>query len=271
MLEIRYVSEDNIDDLLNVCSGGRLFAPADDPTLMQGREIRKQWLLHMRENYGNCAKVAYLDGRPVAQILYYPEESMLHVEEPRKNVVFLKCIFNPVTDAQRKGVCDALMKSLLYDCQQGLGCLGGGKCDFLVTQTFPHEGALPLADFYRKYGFREADGEMYREIDGEYRPRNAPRFRALSGDRGRVTITYNPECEWGYYFAMTAGGLLRERNPGLQVVVINNGENPEVYRSRPYLPLIAASTIANGKLMDSFLFWVDREACLRNIEEALRE
>jgi hypothetical protein len=46
---------------------------------------------------------ARADGKPVAQILFYPEETIPFNHNPRKNVVHLQCIFNPNPEAQHRG------------------------------------------------------------------------------------------------------------------------------------------------------------------------
>jgi len=63
-MRLENVSEENLDDLFEICSGYRAFAPRDDPTLEKGREIKRRLLLDMLDRHGPCAKIAYLDGRP---------------------------------------------------------------------------------------------------------------------------------------------------------------------------------------------------------------
>ena len=78
-----------------------------------------------------------MDGKPVAQILFYPEETMPYIREPRKDVIHLQCIYSPFPDTQRKRAGAALMRVLINECETGLSCLGGRSCSFLVTRPFP--------------------------------------------------------------------------------------------------------------------------------------
>ena len=269
MLRIEDISEDNLEDVFKVCSWNRPFATKDDPTLEKGREIKRRWLLDTLEKHGPCTKIAYLDERPVAQILFYPEETIPFNHDPRKDVLHLQCIFNPFPEAQRKGVGNALMKELLEECRSGLKCMGGKPCSFVVTTIFPHEGQLPLDAFYSKYGFKQGNQEMYLEIAGEYVPRKILENRRLPEDRGRALNFYNPPCEWGYFYAVKVKELLKETRQDLPVEIINLWERPEEYIKRSHKQQVAARTIINTQEPDPFVFWVDREAFRRNAEEAL--
>lgn len=64
-LIIKEVDEANLDDIFKICSYRRL----NDPLQRIGIEMKKGWLLEILDRYGPCTKVAYLDGRPVVQVL----------------------------------------------------------------------------------------------------------------------------------------------------------------------------------------------------------
>lgn len=70
-IRIENLQDSNIEDFIHVCSSKRL----NDPIHQQGIRLKRQWLHEMLEKYGPCAKVAYYNGKPVAQILFYPEEA----------------------------------------------------------------------------------------------------------------------------------------------------------------------------------------------------
>jgi GNAT superfamily N-acetyltransferase len=273
LLRVENISEENLEDVFKICSWNRAFAPTDDPVLEKAREFKRRWLLDMLEQYGPCTKIAYLDGKPVAQILFYPEETVPYLHHPRKDVINLKCILNPFPEAQRKGVGAALMKALVDEGYTGLDCLGGRPCRFVVTRPFPHEGDLPLADFYEKYGFKQGHQEMFLEIKEKYVPMDIPKLSPLPEDRGRTILLYNVNCEWGYYYATTARDLIQSKHPDHPVEVFNSWKEPEEYKKRgDGWMLIAVGILVNGKVPENpFIFWVDRKAFLRNVEEAMRQ
>jgi GNAT superfamily N-acetyltransferase len=271
LLRIEDISEENLDDVFKICSWDRAFAPKDDPVLEKSREIKRRWLLDMLERHGPCNKIAYLDGRPAAQVLFYPEETITFYHDPRKDVLHLQCIFNSLPEAQHKGVGDALMKALVDECHTGLDCMRGRACSFVVTKPFPHEGDLPLDEFYSKYDFKLGNQELYLEVKGDYVPREILENRRLPEDLGRAVNFYNPTCEWGYFYAIRVKELLQGVNPDLPVDVFNLWERPEEYMKRSHKQQIAARTIINGREITPFLFWVDKDAFRREAEKALRK
>jgi GNAT superfamily N-acetyltransferase len=273
LIKIKDVSEENLDDVFRICSSNRVFASLDNPIVGKARDLKRRWLLDMLEKHGPCTKIAYLDGNPVAQVLFYPEDAVPYLHNPRKNVLNLKCIFNAFPETREKGTGAALMKALLDECHSGLDCLGVRPCRFVVTRPFPHEGDLPLANFYEKYGFKQGQGEMFLEIKDKYVPMEIPELKSLPEDRGRTILLYNPNCEWGYYLAVSARDLIHSKHPNHPVEVFDSWEDPYEYKKRGGgWMLIAAAILVNARIPENpFIFWVDRDAFLKNVENAMRQ
>jgi hypothetical protein len=267
-MRLEDVSEENLDDLFEICSGYRAFAPRDDPVLGEGIEIKRRLLLDMLDRHGSCAKIAYMDGKPVAQILFIPEETMPYISDPRRDVIHLKCIYSPFPGTQRRGAGGALMRDLVDECETGLSCLGGRPCSFLVTRLFAHEGDLSLSEFYGKYGFMEGPQEMFLEIKREYVPREASGYQPLPEDLDKTIILYNPLCEWGCFAAHKIKELIQGLYPDLPVKTFNIWERPEEYMKRPLQRATSARVIVNTQL-NTINFWTNREAFLRNVKEIL--
>lgn len=272
MLKFEDISNENIDDVFKICSWNRLYASTEDPLLVKSREFKRWWLLDMLEKYGPCTKIAYLDGKPVAQTLFYPEETVPYLHNPRKDVLNLLCVYNPLPETQRKGVGAALMKALLDEGHTGLDCLGGKPCRFVVTRPFPHEGELPITDFYEKYGFKQGHQEMFLEIKEKYVPMNIPELSPLPEDYGRTILLYNINCEWGYWYAMMVRELIQSKHPDHPIEVFNSWKEPDEYMKRGGSWMgIAAAILVNAKVPENpLLIYYDRDAFLRNVEEAMR-
>jgi hypothetical protein len=268
MMRLEDVSEENLDDLFEICSGHRGFAPRDDPIIGKSVEIKRRLLLDILDSHGPCAKIAYIDGKPVAQILFIPEETMPYVHDPREDVVFLQCIYSPFPDTQRKGAAAALMKDLINECETGLSCLGGKPCSFLVTRPFAHEGDLSLSEFYGKYGFRHGSQEMFLEVKRDYGPREASDYQPLPEDLGKTVILYNPLCEWGHFAAHRIKELLQESDQGFIVKTFNVWERPEEYLKRP-LPRVTSARVIVDTQVNNISFWTNREAFIRNVKGVL--
>jgi hypothetical protein len=267
LLNVGNFSDENLEDVFKICSHNRF----DGPLHEKGIEVRRRWLIDMLVQHGPCVKIAYLDRRPVAQIAFYPEETMPYINDPRKDVVNLQCIYSPFPEAQRKGAAAALMKALVEECHTGLDCLGGRPCSFVVTRPFQHEGDLPLDEFYEKYGFRQGLKEMFLEIKEKYVPREISEYRPLPEDRGRAIILFNPACEWGYFAAFKVKELLQDVDLNLPVEIFNIWERPKGYMKRPIQNVTSARVIVKGQVISGGIFWTDREAFRREVEEALRK
>ena len=259
MIIVKDVCEGNIEDVFRVCSHSRL----DDQLQRKGMEMKRAWLLRMLEEHGPCTKIAYLDGRPVAQILFYPEETVPFIPDPRQGAVILNCAYNPFPEAQGKGAASSLVRNLVEEAGAGLKCLRGEPCNFIAAKPFDTGTGLSMGEFFARCGFSSADGEMYLEVHGKYRPRRLVEYRPLPEDKGRALIFYDAMCEWGYGFAVQVGRVIHEIERGYPFEMIDQWETPEEAIRRGNQQLIV-----NGHVMQSF--WTDREAFRSEVEEAIR-
>ncbi|MDH5201232.1 MAG: GNAT family N-acetyltransferase [Candidatus Bathyarchaeota archaeon] len=259
MIIVKDVGEGNIEDVFRVCSHSRL----DDPLQRKGMEIKRTWLLRMLEEYGPCTKIAYLDGRPVAQILFYPEEAVPFIPDPREGAVVLNCAYNPFPEARGKGAASSLVRSLAEEAGAGLKCLRGEPCSFIAAKPFETGEGLSMTEFYSRCGFSRADSEMYLEISGKYQPRDQLPYEPQEEDEGKTIMFYDPMCEWGYGLAIRVRDLIQDIKPGYPFEMVDPWERPgeSVRRGNQQL-------IVNGHVMQSF--WTDRETFRREVEAAIR-
>jgi GNAT superfamily N-acetyltransferase len=257
-VSVRDVDASSIDDVFRICS----FKNLDDPLQGRGMEIKRRWLLEMLGRYGPCTKLAYLDDRPVAQILFYPEEAVSYVLSSREGAVVLHCAYNPFPDAQGRGVSTRLLTEFIEECERGPRLLGGGRCSFIVARPFDTGEGLGLGEFYGRNGFREAGAELYLEISGRYVEAEPAERMPVPEDAGRAVVFYEPVCEWGYPFAVRVRSLIHEMAPDLPVSLFNSWEQPQEYskRGRQWLTV-------NSEAIRSL--WTDREAFRREIGQAL--
>lgn len=272
MLMVEDISEQNLKDVFEICSRAFKISPSDtfgNILYRKGLEVRKQWLLDRLAQQGHCVKIAYLDGKPVAQIQFCPEETIPYIRDPRKDVVDIMCTYNPIPEAQRKGVATALVKALTDECDSGLGCLGGRPCRFVATLPFPYEARPSLPRFYEKCGFKQGHKEMFLEIKGEYEAREIPEYRPLPRDLDRTIILYNPACVWGYFYAFRVQELVQGMDPDHPIEIYDIWENPEEYTRRNLQRVTAGRAIVKGQVLSGGIFWTDREAFLREMKEAM--
>jgi GNAT superfamily N-acetyltransferase len=257
---VRDVTESNIDDVFRVCSHKKL----NDPLQRPGIELRRRWILGMLDEYGSCVKVAYLDGRPAAQLLFYPEEATPFIPKPRKGVMLLRCVYNPFKEAQGKGVSTALMKNLVEECRAKPGSLKGSSCRFIATEAFNTGEGIPMEKFYASNGFEKRGDEMILEIDGWYAPSQRLIYIPHIDDRDRAYAIYNPTCEYSYPFATRVRDILRGTYPELPVELINQWEDPS-----ESMRLANHWLVVNGVQIKSSLH--DGEALNREISQAVEK
>lgn len=263
-VRIENLQNSNIDDLIQVCSSKKL----DDPIHQRGIALKKAWLREMLRSYGPFAKIAYLHERPVAQILFYPEEADPTSILKRRCVIHLSCIYNPAPEAKRRGIGTRILQSLVEDCRSGAGCLRGTPCWFIVTRPFDTGEALPLHQFYSRKGFKSSPtdpGVMYLPISEPYQPEPPQgEYDPLSEDRGRAAVFYGPSCEFSYPFAISIAETIREIAPGLPIELINQWERPKESIRRKNCEIIV-----NARPIKTF--FMEKEKFQREVKEALEK
>jgi hypothetical protein len=271
VLSIRDVDEENLDDLFKVCSIAYSIGTNIEDNLLyynNGKHIRSQWILGMNESIGCCVKIAYLNSKPVSQIMFCPETEIPFIVNPRNNTIQILCLYNPFPETQRKGVASALLKNLIQDCREGR-YFKGESCEMIVTAPFPTMGRQALLKLYKKLGFNHGFKEMYLEINGNYSPRENPDYHYLPGDENQINIFYNPSCEWGFFFAKTSETLIRKIDLSHRINIFNTWENPNELITRSVQRVTAGRTFINGKRIAAH-FWSNREGYIKEIKDVLK-
>jgi GNAT superfamily N-acetyltransferase len=258
---VKDLQESNLDDLIYVCSSKKL----SDPVHMKGVALKKAWLKKMLERYGPLAKIAYLDEKPVAQILFHPEEASPTSILRRRGVIHLDCIYNATPEARQLGIASKLLQSLVEDCRQGKGCLQGTPCRFIVARAFNTGEALSLSQFYTRRGFKPSpteSGIMYLPISEPYQPEPSQgEYESLPEDKGRAIVFYNPACEFFYPFALRIAESIEEIAPSVPIELVNEWIRPEESIKRK-----GCTIIVNARPIKTF--FMDKENFQREVREA---
>lgn len=259
-VKIENLQESNIDDLIYVCSSKRL----GDPIHEEGVTLKKRWLREMLAKHGSCAKIAYHNGKPAAQILYYPEEADVTKPHRRENVLVINCIYNPTPEAQKLGIGTKLLKSVIQDAKDRSTCLGKKPCKFILAKAFNTGEFLSMPEFYRKNGFLPAPegGRMYLPIEGSYESiTSIGEYEPLDEDKNKAVIFYTPVCQFGYPFAVKIKGLVEEAAPNIKIEMINEWGKPEEAIKRKNWWLIV-----NAKPIKTF--FMEKEKFQKEIRQA---
>jgi hypothetical protein len=259
-ITVRDVDESNLEDVFRVCSHGKL----DDPLQQKGIELRRSWLRRILRDNVSCSKIAYLDSAPVAQLLFYPEESAPFIPQPRRGVVLLRCVYNPFKEAQGKGASTALVKNLIEECRGDPPYLKGVRCRFIASEAFNTGEGTPMEKFYASNGFEKKNGEMALLINGTYTPTSKLDYHPNESDRGKAIALYNPTCEYSYPFATRVRDLLNSIYPKLTVKLINQWEDPaESIRLGNHWLTVNGTPIVSS--------WNEKESLIKEIKQAVEK
>jgi predicted GNAT family acetyltransferase len=251
-VRIENLQESNIDDLIHVCSGKKL----TDPVHMRGVELKKHWLREMLEKYGSCAKIAFYGEKPVAQILYYPEEADITKASRRKNVLIIQCVYNPMPEAQKRGIGTQLLRSVIQDAKNRKTPLGLSPCRFMLARAFNTGEFLSLTDFYRKNGFLPTPEENLYCLQMEAGYESAKpvgKYKPLPEDKNKAIIFYSPTCQFSYPFALRTSEIIKEVAPQIEIEFVNEWEKAEeaIKRRNQWL-------VVNSKPIHTFFMDTDR-------------
>lgn len=259
-IRIENLKDSNLDDLIYVCSSKRL----EDPVHREGMRLKRLWLKEMLDKYGSCAKIAYYNEKPAAQILFYPEVADRAKMFTRDGVLFINCIYNPTPEAQRLGLGKMLLQNVVEEAKRGESCLGRKPCRFILANAFNTGEFLPMPHFYRKYGFlpSEEGSALYLPIKGEYEPVPSAEYRPLEEDRGKAVILYGSKCQFSYPFAKRVEAIIRETLPQVTIEMINEWEKPEESAKRGNWWLVV-----NAKPIQTF--FMDTENFKAEIKQAV--
>lgn len=257
-VRIENLQESNIEDLIYVCSSKRL----SDSVHQQGIALKRQWLHKMLNTYGPCAKIAYYNGKPAAQIFYYPEEADITKESRREGVLIINCIYNPTPAAQKIGMGTRLLQEIIKEVKNKKSCLGNKPCKFILAKAFNTGEMLPMPEFYKKNGFLPTtEGSMlYLPVEGKYEPSPKRKYEPLEEDRGKVIIFYGPICQFSYPFAKRIEQIIREVLPNIKIEMINEWEKPEESIQRNWWLIVNAKPIQT--------FFTDTENFKKEVKEA---
>ena len=168
-VEIRDVSTENIDDLVNICVSQSGVSHAK--TLKEGRLRKKSWIGKALNAFGSCAKIAYVKGEPIGFVEFYPVQMfpiLRHMLKDRKTIL-ITCVFvggkrtqGLQREYQGRGVGSRLVQALIEDLKERrIPYFDNERAEEIAIGSWcSHTGfpeALPrFRKFFSKNGFVEA-------------------------------------------------------------------------------------------------------------------
>lgn len=118
---------------------------------MMQRKLR--WLRETRERFGNCGRIAYLDGKPAGYAQYAPPNLLPNSANypsspPSEDAVFIGCLFIFDSKLRRSGLGSQMLQSIVNELRERR---------VRAVETFARKGnpnnpSGPM-EFYLKNGF----------------------------------------------------------------------------------------------------------------------
>ena len=113
-VKIRDITEANIDDLVGLCAP-KWEDQRHSATLKEGGSKKGEWIRRALDKFGVCAKVAYLEEKPVGFVEFYPMHTFPLLPKRDKRTVMITCVFVPDKTLQKSGIGSKLAQALIQN------------------------------------------------------------------------------------------------------------------------------------------------------------
>jgi len=158
-LEIRDLSTENIDDLVNNC-----VSQSSAETLKEGSLKKKVWIERALQAFGSCAKIAYVKGKPVGFVEFYPIQTfpiLRHMLKDRR-IILITCVYVRQREFQGRGIGSKLIQEVIKDLKQRrIPYFDNEKAEEIAIGSWCSHTGFPenlprLRRFFLRNGFVEA-------------------------------------------------------------------------------------------------------------------
>lgn len=154
-IEIRDVTNETIDDLVGLCAP-RWEDEHHASTLKEGGSKKREWVKKALTRFEVCAKVAYMRGKPIGFIEFYPMSAFPLLPERDRRTVIITCVFIPNKTLQNAGIGSKLLQALIQDLKQRrLPSFNGEKAEEIAIGSWGcHTGFSESLTRFRKFFFK---------------------------------------------------------------------------------------------------------------------
>jgi|GEM_PF-993246 len=222
------VTEDNLDDFLEVCN-----LIKGDKNFEEGILKMRSWALDLLSEENLIAFLAYMDNKPVAQIMGYPGRQYPLMGEEYRDFLVLQCIFNSCRECRRRGIGDKLIEKFIDEARRR-----GYK--YIVSYAF--DSGEPEAESQRNFlikrGFKQINGgeeeDIYYSLSGAEVSdlkiptiyRKGENYRPQREDHGTALIFYTSSCPYGYFNAIKTGRRILQIAGNLEMEIVDIWRDP---------------------------------------------
>jgi GNAT superfamily N-acetyltransferase len=263
-VEVRDITEDNVNDALDVCTPEKMLS---NPSYRQGLKVRKEWLLSLIRTVGCCCKIAYTNKKPVGIIQFNPLHRIPYFVTKRRDILYIHCIFVK-RESRSQGIGSKLLEALINDMKKPNPLFENQPCRVLVT-TARERYAFKQPSYFRLKSFSEVKGNPDAGLVNwlfEKEPAESlgiSSYGPIQMTEQGVTIFYDPCCQYCIYFNENIGKLVNELRSGISVREFNLWDEPQEALKRGVTSRV---TYINGT---PILFW-DPEQFREAIRKALQ-
>jgi len=218
-VEIFDLCPENVDEILRVCP-----PKTSNENVKIGLEIRKDWLLDLYRTIGPCAKITYLNNKPVGMIQYTPLHKIPYFKTERRDVLYIHCIYVK-EHVRSRGIGSALLNSLINDMKKPNKLFEGKRCRMLATTARERQG-LTQVSYFKSKGFIKTDGNIdsslvYSLLKTSSKNLDIPHSKPLSIQEDDVKIFFSPTCHMCKYWNENIKAKIREVDPTIEIEECN--------------------------------------------------
>jgi len=227
-VEIRTLSESNIDDVLAVCTPEKL---RDIRSYREGLKVRRGWLFQLYRTVGPCCKIAYLEKVPAGMIQYTPLHHVPYFLTERKDVLYIHCIYVR-RNFRGRGIGSKLLSALINEMKTTNPLFKEQPCRVFVTTARQHSGFKQPSYFLLK-GFKRTMNNV--DVGLAYWLSERTQMKKLDipvsgpicvAEKG-VRIFYSPSCQYCMFWNERIRKFVNEVKPNTRVEEINIWKKPE--------------------------------------------
>lgn len=226
-VEMRNITEDNVDDALIVCTPEKMMP---NPFYRQGLKVRREWLLGLTRTTGSCCKLAYKDGKPVGMIQFNPLHRIPYFAPQRRDALYIHCIFVK-QEFRNQGIGSKLLETLIDEIKKPNPLFENQSCRVLVT-TARERHAFKQPSYFRLRGFSEIRGNLDAGLVNwlfEEEPSESlgiSSYGPIQMTEQGIAIFYDPCCQYCIYINENIRKLVTELKPSIGVRELNLWDEP---------------------------------------------
>jgi len=155
-VEIRDATPENLDDLVGPGCAPRFDDARHAQTLKEGGLLKKEWVRKALQRFGCCAKIAYVESKPVGFIEFYPMSVFPLLPKREKRTVLITCVLVSDKTVRDKGIGTKLVQELINDLRQRpLPYFNGEKAEEIAIGSWGcHTGFPESRPRFRNFFFR---------------------------------------------------------------------------------------------------------------------